>query len=153
MKVSQQRIEAYLDRLYGYAFNLTNDREYARDLVQTCAVKALTAKKIPIDEPAYRAWLFKILRNAYRDELRKNVGDTISLDQVDDSGNSRLMAGITLSDPMGIPCTERLYSRRPVSPKATRASTPAIRRNTSAVVERDESIPGSELKSPVNASE
>ncbi len=87
-KVSQQRIEAYLDRLYGYAFNLTNDREYARDLVQTCAVKALTAKKTPIDEPAYRAWLFKICRNAYYDEIRKHAGNTISLDQVDDCGES-----------------------------------------------------------------
>jgi len=88
MKVPQQRIEAYLDRLYGYAYNLTNDREYARDLVQTCAVKVLTAKKIPVDEPAYRAWLFKICRNAYHDEIRKNAGNIISLDQVDDCGES-----------------------------------------------------------------
>lgn len=85
-KVSQRRIEAYLDRLYGYAVNLTNDREYARDLVQICAVKTLTAKKIPVDEPAYRAWLFKICRNAYCDEIRKNAGNLISLDQVDDCG-------------------------------------------------------------------
>ncbi len=34
-------------------------------------MRALTAKNIPGDEPAYRAWLFRILRNLYLDGVRR----------------------------------------------------------------------------------
>ena len=51
------RIEAYLPRLYGYALSLAGNHHQAEDLVQECAVRALTARNIPGDEPAYRAWL------------------------------------------------------------------------------------------------
>ncbi|MET0103668.1 MAG: RNA polymerase sigma factor [Sedimenticola sp.] len=84
---ARQRIESYLDRIYGYACSLINDRDRARDLVQICAVKALSAKKVPVDEPAYRAWLFKIVRNAYHDEIRKEKRDTVSLDHHDEDAD------------------------------------------------------------------
>ncbi len=83
-KAAKNRLVVYLDRLYGYACSLTKDPDYAKDLVQTTALKALVAKKIPVDEPAYRAWLFTILRNAYHDELRRNKCNTISLDQLEE---------------------------------------------------------------------
>lgn len=67
----RQRIEAYLERLYGYAISLAGDREQARDLVQDCALRALGASRTPADESAYRAWLFRILRNAFVDGLRR----------------------------------------------------------------------------------
>ena len=66
----RKRLEAYLKRLFGYAYSLTNDRDTSQDLVQECALKALTAKRVPRDEPAYRAWLFRILRNAFIDRIR-----------------------------------------------------------------------------------
>ena len=66
-----QRIENYLSRLYGYAISLARDPELAKDLVQQCALKSLTAKSIPKDESAYRAWLFVILRNAFIDHVRR----------------------------------------------------------------------------------
>ena len=65
------RIEAYLRRLYGYAFNLAGNHHQAEDLVQDCALKALAAKNTPTDERAYRSWLFRILRNAFIDQLRR----------------------------------------------------------------------------------
>ena len=65
------RIEAYLGRLYGYAYNLAGDPDQARDLVQECAVRALAAEKVPCDERAYRAWLFRILRNIFFDQMRR----------------------------------------------------------------------------------
>ena len=65
------RIEAYLPRLYGYALSLAGNHHQAEDLVQECAVRALTARNIPSDEPAYRAWLFRILRNAFVDQVRR----------------------------------------------------------------------------------
>ena len=64
-----------MGRLSNYARCLTGNRDTARDLVQSCAVRVLSAKNVPIDEPAYRAWLFKILRNIFLDSLRKKATD------------------------------------------------------------------------------
>jgi RNA polymerase sigma-70 factor (ECF subfamily) len=67
----QQRIEGYLARLFGYALSLTGVRDQARDLVQDCALRALSATHVPYDEAAYRAWLFGILRNLFIDQRRR----------------------------------------------------------------------------------
>lgn len=67
----RRRIEPYLERLFGYAFSLTRHREDAADLVQDCALRALSARRTPRDEAAYRAWLFRILRNAWLDRVRR----------------------------------------------------------------------------------
>ena len=64
------RIEPYLQRLYGYAFSLSRNHHQAEDLVQECALRALAAKNTPEDERAYRAWLFRILRNLFFDQVR-----------------------------------------------------------------------------------
>ncbi len=64
------RIEPYLKRLYGYAVSLARDHHQAEDLVQGCALRALKAKNTPRDEQAYRAWLFRILRNLFIDQAR-----------------------------------------------------------------------------------
>lgn len=67
----RHRLEDYLDRLYGYAYSLCGDRDEAKDLVQECALRALSARRAPGDRAAYRAWLFKILRNHFFDRLRR----------------------------------------------------------------------------------
>jgi RNA polymerase sigma-70 factor, ECF subfamily len=66
----KQRFEAYLSRLHGYAMAMSRDSEVAADLVQDCVLRVLKARKIPRDEAAYRAWLFTIVRNLWRDHLR-----------------------------------------------------------------------------------
>ncbi len=95
----RQRIEAYLDRLFGYAFSLTKDRDSAQDLVQTCVLKSLSAERIPVDEPAYRAWLFKILRNTFRDDIRRQRSGTLAFEELDESydGNRNNSADLGVS--------------------------------------------------------
>lgn len=78
----QARIEAYLQKLYGYAFSLARDPHQAEDLVQECAVRALSAQNTPTDEPAYRAWLFRILRNAFFDRLRREKTAAAAMEDV-----------------------------------------------------------------------
>lgn len=67
----RKRIEDYIPRLYGYAVSLSGDDHDAHDLVQETALKTLKAARVPNDEPAYRAWLFIILRNAWLDMIRR----------------------------------------------------------------------------------
>ena len=82
------RIEPYLKRLYGYAFSLAGDRHRAEDLVQECAIRALAAKNAPVDEPAYRAWLFRILKHAFFDRRRR---DRVAAEAPDDGSFSGAM--------------------------------------------------------------
>jgi RNA polymerase sigma-70 factor (ECF subfamily) len=59
-------------RLYGYALSLTGDPDVAAELFQDCALRALSAKRVPTEPRACRAWLFVILRNLWHDRLRHN---------------------------------------------------------------------------------
>ena len=71
MKKSKRReLENNLGRLYGYAFSLCKNGDDAKDLVQDCAAKAIAARNSPSDPSAYRAWLFKVLRNTFLDQHR-----------------------------------------------------------------------------------
>ena len=67
----RERISDYLSRLYGYALSLCGNPHQAEDLVQECAVRVLSARNVPGDESAYRTWLFKIVRNAFVDQIRR----------------------------------------------------------------------------------
>jgi RNA polymerase sigma-70 factor, ECF subfamily len=60
-----------LPRLYAFARTILGDADAARDLVQEAATRALAARRVPDDPPAYRAWMFRIVRNAALDELRR----------------------------------------------------------------------------------
>lgn len=80
---NRHQIEPYLSGLYGYAFSLTKNVDQANDLVQETALKALGAKNVPSDTAAYRAWLFRILRNASIDRFRRRrleSADTAEMD-------------------------------------------------------------------------
>ena len=60
-----------LPRLVAFARTMLGDADAARDLVQEAAARALGASRVPADAPAYRAWMFRIVRNAALDELRR----------------------------------------------------------------------------------
>jgi len=60
-----------LPRLYAFARTMLGDADTARDLVQEAATRALAARRVPNDQPAYRAWMFRIVRNAALDEIRR----------------------------------------------------------------------------------
>jgi RNA polymerase sigma-70 factor (ECF subfamily) len=78
----RKRIEAYAGRLFGYALTLTQDHHAAEDLTQDAMVRALAARRVPTDEPAFRAWLFRILRNRFIDEGRRHGRNPVPLDDL-----------------------------------------------------------------------
>ena len=82
MPKAARRIEPYLDRLYGYALSLCGDPQDAKDLVQECAARAIAARKVPNDRSAYRAWLFRILRNIFLDGVRRQRNEPGPIDDM-----------------------------------------------------------------------
>jgi RNA polymerase sigma-70 factor, ECF subfamily len=64
-------LELNWSRLFGYAISLTGNTDDARDLIQQSALNALASQSVPDDAKAVRAWLFKIVRNAWIDHYRR----------------------------------------------------------------------------------
>ncbi len=71
-----QSLIPLLPRLYAFACTMLSDRDAARDLLQEAAARALAARRVPGDAPAYRAWMFRIVRNAALDEIRRRQRPT-----------------------------------------------------------------------------
>jgi len=64
-------LQALLPKLFAFARVMLGEVEAARDIVQEAAAKALAAARVPSDTAAYRAWMFRIVRNAAIDEIRR----------------------------------------------------------------------------------
>ena len=75
-------IEGCVPALRRYARALTRDADRADDLVQDCIERAIRKRRLWSPTGPLRAWLFKILLNLYRNELRnrRRRGDQIPLD-------------------------------------------------------------------------
>lgn len=70
-------LPAMLPRLVAFARTIVGDADAARDLVQEAVVRALGAGRVPTDGPAFRAWMFAIVRNAAIDEWRRRRAATV----------------------------------------------------------------------------
>ena len=105
------RPKPYMGRLFGYALSLAGDRDLALELVQDCMVKALAAREPPAPEAAYRAWLFRILRNAAIDRLYNGTPASLSLEDQPE-----------IADPTSLRVEESLINRLTVRSGIARLS-------------------------------
>lgn len=62
---------ACFDGLFGFAYTLCRDRTTAEDLVQETYVRALAARRKASPEDNLRGWMFTILHNVWRNEVRR----------------------------------------------------------------------------------
>ncbi len=70
-KVFDEEFVPHLDALYNFAYHLTYNQEDAEDLVQDALVKAYRFIESYKKGTNAKAWLFKILKNAFINEYRK----------------------------------------------------------------------------------
>jgi len=68
-----QAVEAQIDALYGFALRLTKNEADADDLVAETVTKAWTAFDTLDDINRFRPWIFRILRNHFISEYRKDA--------------------------------------------------------------------------------
>ncbi|WP_019170805.1 RNA polymerase sigma factor [Pseudaminobacter salicylatoxidans] len=80
-----ERLARHQQRLYGYAVAITGDRERARDLLHDCVERAAGARKSPADDPAFRAWLFTIMRNLWIDQVRADRRHSLATETLGDA--------------------------------------------------------------------
>lgn len=70
----------YLDSLYNFALRLTTDQSDAEDLVQDTIVKAFRFFNSYEKGTNAKAWLFRILKNSFINNYRKNLKKPQSVD-------------------------------------------------------------------------
>ena len=71
---------ACLDGLYGFALSLCRDATLAEDLVQETYLRALKASHKASPDGGLRSWLFAILHNVWRNELRRRRPEALADD-------------------------------------------------------------------------
>jgi RNA polymerase sigma-70 factor, ECF subfamily len=77
----------YMNGLYGYAMVLTHNHAEAEDLVQETYVRAIPAMGRLRPESNIKAWLFKILRNIWFNQLRKRRSEPPMVPTDEESGS------------------------------------------------------------------
>ena len=75
-------IETHVPALRRYARALTRDVDRADDLVQDCLERAIRKQALWQPTGSLKSWLFRILLNLYRNELRTNRrhGEHVAVD-------------------------------------------------------------------------
>lgn len=71
--------EAYYMQVYSYALTLTKDKHQAEDITQTAFMKAMKTESKCNGRAGELTWLCAIVKNLYRDEIRKNTRNTKTL--------------------------------------------------------------------------
>lgn len=83
----RQFYRRYADEIYLYLYSLCKSRETAEDLMQEVFLKALLS--LPDQNENLRAWLYKVARNAYFNELRNRKRELQSEHIEDISASAR----------------------------------------------------------------
>ena len=79
-KLFEEELYPHLDALYNFAFHLTYNEDDASDLVQETYLKAYRFIESYVAGTNAKAWLFKILKNAFINEYRKKSKQPIKVD-------------------------------------------------------------------------
>jgi RNA polymerase sigma-70 factor (ECF subfamily) len=93
----------FVDSLYNTAYRMTRNSEDAQDLVQETYFKAYRHYDKFQEGTNFKAWLFKILKNSFINNYRKNQSRPLQTDfaEIEDAFESRLSDEVThkIKDP------------------------------------------------------
>lgn len=70
----ERAIEQYGKATYSYALRLTQNEADARDLAQEAFIRVYRAWKSFVPGTSFLSWIYRIVTNLHRDELRRRKG-------------------------------------------------------------------------------
>ena len=91
----ERAVEQYGKATYNFAYRLTGNEADASDLTQEAFIRVFRAWHSFKPGTSFRSWIFRIVTNLYRDELRRRKGryhEEIPDDNAPQAGAGRLLA-------------------------------------------------------------
>lgn len=97
----KQRLLGLQGNLLNFAFQLTTNKEAARDLVQDTTLKVLDNEAKYVDNINFKGWVFTIMRNIFINDYRRQVRNATVIDTTGDLYHLNLSQESGLSTPEG----------------------------------------------------
>lgn len=97
----KQRVLGLQSNLLSFAYQLTTDKEEARDLLQDTTLKALDNEEKYVDNVNFKGWIFTIMRNIFINNYRQTVRKATVIDQTEDLYHLNISQDSGLSTPEG----------------------------------------------------
>ena len=90
MKSFELLIDRYMQYAYNIAYRMMGNEEDAKDMSQEAMIKAYRNIKKFERKSQFSTWLYRIVMNTCKDELRKRKEETLSTDELIGEGITRL---------------------------------------------------------------
>lgn len=74
--------ELYAPRLYAFVFSLTHSETQAKDIVQETFIKIWIGREQIRLDTSFKSYLFTVARNQLLNEFRKQINQTVCMDDV-----------------------------------------------------------------------
>ena len=97
----KQRVLGLQGNLLSFAYQLTTDKEQARDLLQDTTLKALDNEEKYVDNVNFKGWIFTIMRNIFINNYRQTVRKATVIDQTEDLYHLNISQDSGLASPEG----------------------------------------------------
>ena len=97
----KERVLGLQSNLLSFAYQLTTDKEEARDLLQDTTLKALDNEEKYVDNVNFKGWIFTIMRNIFINNYRQTVRKATVIDQTEDLYHLNISQDSGLTSPEG----------------------------------------------------
>jgi len=82
-------VERYWDRLYAFAYSLTQDRSDAEDIAQETFLRAFGRIHDYVPDGQFKAWLLTIATNLFKDNRKSPKAREVNSDRIDERVQER----------------------------------------------------------------
>ena len=97
----KQRVLGLQSNLLSFAYQLTTDKDQARDLLQDTTLKALDNEEKYVENVNFKGWIFTIMRNIFINNYRQTVRKATVIDQTEDLYHLNISQDSGLTSPEG----------------------------------------------------
>lgn len=104
----KQRLLGLQGNLTNFAFQLTANRESARDLVQDTTLKVLDNEAKYVENVNFKGWVFTIMRNIFINNYRRKVRSATIIDSTEDFYHLNLFQESGFDTPEGSYATKEI---------------------------------------------
>ena len=106
----KQRLIGLQGNLLSFAYQLTTNKEEARDLLQDTTLKALDNEGKYVDNVNFKGWIFTIMRNIFINNYRQTVRKATVIDRTEDLYHLNISQESGLTTPEGSVAVKEISS-------------------------------------------